>query len=54
MALPTTADEWFALAVKTRATADHMSTEDARETMLKLADHYERTAAYMRETIEQF
>jgi hypothetical protein len=54
MASPTTADEWIALAAKTRAAADSMSTKDARETMLKLADHYDLIAKYMRETVDQF
>jgi hypothetical protein len=47
MALPTTPEEWLALAERTRAAADRTSTQDARATLLKVAAQYERTADYM-------
>ena len=47
MALPTTAAEWIALAEETRAAARRMSMSDARATMLRVAEEYERLADYM-------
>ena len=53
MALPTTADEWLALAAETRAAA-HRMTPDARETMFEVAEEYERLAEYMTESADLF
>jgi len=47
MALPTTAAERIALAEETRAAARRMSMSDARATMLRVAEEYERLADYM-------
>ena len=47
MVLPTTADEWLALAAETRELALRMTNPDARTTMLEVAAGYEKPAEYM-------
>ena len=47
MVLPTTAEEWLALAAETREVALRMTNPDARATMLGVAAGYEKLAEYM-------
>ena len=50
MVLPTTADEWLALAAETRELALRMTNPAARATMLEVASGYEKLAKYMATT----
>jgi len=47
MVLPTTAEEWLALAAETRELALRMTNRDAQATMLEVAAGYEKLAEYM-------
>ena len=47
MVLPTTAEEWLALAAETRELALRMTNPDARTTMLEVAAGYEKLAEYV-------
>jgi len=47
MVLPTTVEEWLALAAETRELALRMTNADAQATMLEVAAGYEKLAEYM-------